>query len=901
MLLKTLFDYVTQLIVDMPAATRLVVVFDPYADLDLEETLYVEDSDRTWRVIRYDGNDLAFRKQTASGLSPSDLIWVTAPPGTILGQAVQIELRTMMDVWRRAETFIDASLPGVLRQMAPNETWPTEPVWRHADILSHNLDSVIAGVRTLRRWLPRHAALDANIVRALALHCLQPDLPVHRFLFREDAPAAVLRTYLDLLWGADWQQEGLNLLQTQAREAPHLNLEEIEAWLISSPSAIALYLYLRRWLGRVHIPNIANQMRGLALLDVDPHLLEAHVGSILGQWDRDPAWSKRVIRQAEGVLAQDDLDRVTSLLDLDTPEGVLQACAQADAPAAICTLQASFLAQAIVTKHAYRYTPLWVKHRPAALDNPPETPYTEKAVTLGHILDEIAAIDVRRHLQPPDHPGIADLLDWYIQNGIHDLEYAHARARTLVLHLPDEPLRDGLGRYLDLLRTKIRSYLDAIDHTLAGLISADFGAYLSHSRLSTNLLWDTVKRRRLRPNRESRLWVVVFDGMRWDTWARHVKPRLLETFEVVEDEKAYLSLLPSWTGIARTGLLAGKPPVAWKSYQNRFTWDQAQLACRLFDIPQRERHRQLQFFSGTESDKQYGRLDANARCPYNVLVYNISDDNLHSTKGSLVDLNKVVNSLLDNILRQLNNLIEAGDTLVIASDHGFVELHEEDAVSVPDDSRWERYRAGAPHPVRYRYITSHQVPDDLTEVYKVEYSGLREEYTVAIGHRWFKRKGSRGGHDRYAHGGLSMAEMVIPGAVLKRITEKQMKPVISVQPTKLEMTEDETATLTLAVTNKGNVPVSGELAAHADTADQPDVYSIDLGPGEEYRVQHEVSAHCRTRPDGTIESTQVVKVTFSYLDLTGKPRKKSRRVPVSVQPRTDVVEIDFGGLPDIDI
>ena len=49
----------------------MAVVFAPYGDLNLEGTLETEG--RTWRVTRYDGNDLAFRQ--AYRPAKRDLIW----------------------------------------------------------------------------------------------------------------------------------------------------------------------------------------------------------------------------------------------------------------------------------------------------------------------------------------------------------------------------------------------------------------------------------------------------------------------------------------------------------------------------------------------------------------------------------------------------------------------------------------------------------------------------------------------------------------------------------------------------------------------------------------------------------------------------------------------------------
>ena len=806
-----------------------------------------------------------------------------------------------MDVWRRADKFIDASLPGVLRQLAPHETWPDDSVWAHSGTLGQNLPTVVSGVKTLRRYLQHGASLDAHAVRALALHCLQPDRPVHHFLFQHDTPGGVLDADTRLLWEAPWDGCGMALLQAQARQAPRLALSTAAAWLEAPPSSLAAYLYLRRLLARYRVRSIANQLRGLGLLDFDPEPLEPWAESVLARWDAHSDWRQQIIAQAEETLQADDLTRIVGLLGLDSPEGAFEALLRADTPAMIYTVGTHFFRLAFEARNIKSFTPTWAQRRPLALADPPETPFTDGALTLASLFDELAIIDQRRSRSIPSEANLAQLLDWYVEQGMYDLEYAHARAAQRVLHLPDESLRRQFRGYLNLLSGKIRSYLDELDHALAERITRDWPGFLSHPRLSTNVLWDTVKKGRLTPTTDACLWIVCFDGMRWDTWERHVKPRLLERFEFVLPEKAYLSLLPSWTGVARTGLLAGQPPAGWKSYSGHYSTDQEQLVSRLMGLSRRDRQQRLRFYSGMESDRQYGQLDPSKRVPYNVLIYNVSDDNLHSQRGNLVALNETVDRLLDDILQTLDNLVLPDDTVVVSSDHGFVELMEGSEATIADDERWQRYQDGGVHPVRYRYALTHDLPDDVDGVYRVEYPGTQDSYTVAVGQRWFKRADWRGRTDRYAHGGLSFAEMAVAGAVLRQIVEPRIELVVETEPQSLQFTEGEVVTLTVRVINRGNVQVSGRLEAQTNTAAEAVSFAIELRPGEKQEHPYPVEAIYHRRGDGTIEATQQVTLRLSYTDLEGKTQTRRKRVSVEVEPRTDVVEIDFGGLDDLEI
>jgi len=894
---QTLLNFVLQRLAALPEAARLAVVLDPFSDLALGDT--VETEDRTWQVTQYDGNDLAFRRSYKPG--ERDLVWVTCPPGWAREMPPRIDLCSLMDVWRRAEAFIDASLPGVLRQLVRHEVWPGDSVWAHAAILGQNPPTVVSGVRTLRRYLARGASLDAHAVRALALHCLQPDLPVQEFLFQHDTPAGVLEAYVRLLWQVPWGATGMALLQNQAREASRLELGNAAAWLEARPESLAVYLYLRRLLARFRVRGIANQLRGLGLLDFDPEPLEPWAESVLARWETQPGWRQQVIFQAEEMLQADDMNRIVAILGLESPDTAFEALARADTPAILYTLGVHAFQVALETRKLTSLTSVWAQRRPTALTDLPQTPFVPGALALASLFDELATINRLRRQSIPEQLELAQLLDWYIDGGFYDLEYAHARAARQVLYLPDEALRPTVQRYLDYLLSKIREFLDRADRALGERIMADWPGYLGHPRLSTHVLWDTVKKRRLSPTPEACLWIVVFDGMRWDTWARHVRPRLLETFEFVVPEKPYLCLLPSWTGVARTGLLAGKPPAGWKSYEGRYTTDQEQLVSQLLDLPQRKRDRLLRFYSGMESDRKYSQFDPNQRLPYNVLIYNLSDDNLHSQRGNLISLNETVDRLLDDVFQMLANLVQDGDSVVVSSDHGFVELVEGNEATIADDERWQRFWEGGTHPVRYRYILSHDLPDEVTEASQVEYPGSRDRYTVAVGKRWFKRAGWRGGTDRYAHGGLSFAEMAVPGAVLRRITEPRIELAMETEPSALQLEEGQVATLLVRVLNQGNVGVAGRLDVQADTAAEAVSWAIDLGPGEILEHPYPVEAIYHRRSDKTLEATTQVILKLGYTDLTGRAQTRRKRVAVEVQPRRDKVEIDFGGLDDLEL
>lgn len=896
---QNLSDQLYRKLVGLHANARLIFVLDPTGRLALAREITA--GGRTWPVYQYDGNDLGLRAAlvpagwTASRPGKRALIWVTTPRNSDADSLPRVRLSTLTDLLTLSDEIFDLSVGGVLAELIPNESWPAEALARHETAFVANLPRVVSGHAELRRYLPRGAVLDIHAVRALALHIEQSDLPTGEFLFHRDSPEQVLRRYVKLAWEADWDEHSHELLREQARSSPQVALGNVAAWFEPSLETLAVYLYVRRFLGQARVSNIANQVRGLGILGFDPEPLEPWVESVLGRWDREPDWRGQVIASAEYRLTEGDLQKIAAILPIRSPADLWAMIKDAETPAAIYELVRRMLES---TPEAGLDAALgaWLTHRPQKLDALPTTRHRAAAEAISGFLDESAAVVsmLASHTEPPS--GLSDILDWYVAGRYYDLEFACARAGSHLRRLPDHSLERRLQIYLDGLRGRVRAFLGDADEQLAEQIKANWGKYLNNSRLSTRVLWDFVRQRRLHPKPEARVWVVVFDGMRWDTWQRVVKPRLLELFEVKVPEKAYLSLLPSWTQIARTALLAGRPPAEWQGAEGRPTRDQGLLAARFFEIPTGERVANFQFYSGMESDRTYRQLDRDRRYPWNVLIFNISDDGLHQERGDLVALNAKIKTQLDDVMQTLSSLVSPEDTMVVSSDHGFVELeNDENGVTIQEDERLWRQAAGEPDPVRFRYIVGIPHPKGFV----VEHRGLKESpFTVAIGRRWFRRADNRNrAPDRYAHGGLSLAEMVVPGVSLRRIMEKRVELEV-VEPIARVMTvrEDESLSLNIAVENRGNQSAEFSLEVQADTDLRPQTFQGKADQMGRWGANAAVMPVYRERGG----STKLVKVTLRYTDANGRAVVRHTDLSVEIIVRRDRIEIEYGGLDEID-
>ena len=483
------------------------------------------------------------------------------------------------------------------------------------------------------------------------------------------------------------------------------------------------------------------------------------------------------------------------------------------------------------------------------------------------------------------------LLDWYVDGRYYDLEYAYSQAVGHLRSLADRAVAQNLQSYLADLRRRMRALLQQADTALGQCLQSHWKDYLAHPRLATQLIRQLLRQSQFKFRQGASLWIVVFDDMRYDGWQRLVKPRLLQDFQSVVSEHSYLCLAPSYTLVARRALLAGQLPDKWRNPGGGFTTNEASLVAKLLNVRAEESASRLRFFSRSESDRSYNQLDENERYPINVLVFNISDDNLHMEGGGLESLNSKVAALLDDILKTLKLHVRPQDLLLLASDHGFIELEADDAQEVQSGGLGATTLIESNiHP---RYLAAVERPNAGVVLRMAPL--VESPFTVAVGKRWFRRAGDNHPPPRYAHGGISLAEMVVPGIALRRIAERRIEMVVSA-PTSLVAQEGEALAYEVTVANRGNQAERYLLSVKANTDVQAQQLSGSLEPGERRAVSLTLQPVYRERG----ESTTYIALELSYEDASGRQQRRRQDLPVQVSPRRDAVEISYGGLDELD-
>jgi len=303
-------------------------------------------------------------------------------------------------------------------------------------------------------------------------------------------------------------------------------------------------------------------------------------------------------------------------------------------------------------------------------------------------------------------------------------------------------------------------------------------------------------------------------------------------------------------------------------------------------------------YSGMESDLIHRQFNRSRRYLYNILIFNISDDDLHKQRDHIGALNENIKSAVDRILQFLDGLIQKDDTVIVTSDHGFMELDPGYAIVVKDSKKWQRYMEGGEHPVRFRFIRSDDPAEDLPQDHVMEFEWKMPDgkFTVSIGRWWFQREGSKN-IVRYDHGGLSFAEMVIPGAVMQPIREKKIDLRLEGLPEEISVNEGQTLDMVISIANRGN---------------QPGFFDLQYGLDTD-RAHLKISG--QVLPDGRNElaltltpvvlsggrKTSKLTLLLNYASIKGQTQTRRQDIPVNIIERKDVVEISLGGLDDLDL
>jgi hypothetical protein len=377
--------------------------------------------------------------------------------------------------------------------------------------------------------------------------------------------------------------------------------------------------------------------------------------------------------------------------------------------------------------------------------------------------------------------------------------------------------------------------------------------------------------------------ILIFDGLRVDAWEGLVRPVLEEKYDVIEQLPGS-ALLPSETQLSRKAISAGCLPVGFTS-----TTENALMENAL------KTHMGLTVKFKVEKQDETVECGISARYssdPIDVVIFNFTDHKLHNNKDELAFIYEtVVRETLRQDVRSVLREMPDDAAVFLVSDHGFTPVPPNDFTVPHDvltDSGDVKFRVG-------RLKKPLEGKDSKNGVlFRVGDLGIPDKTGKAkwsFNHVLFPRPGltlrrPQGKHDpeRYTHGGLSLAECMIPVIVLG--PKVKFEPAFDLVGIRFEGLLSEGQSLDILVTARTKTPVSEELLFQL----QVDAGLDDIQPRKEVfsGTEHEYRVRWTPKLDSPTTEEQKAGKAVQQVTAVATYRWKNRMVRKSVHGTVEI-------------
>ncbi len=869
---------------------------------------------RSWRLVVFRGDDLAFRLAFRKARLEKNVLIVLAR-STDAQSKIDVSYVTDILAANEGGQSLDLSVPAVFREICPKINFPVAEIRRFKDALLGRLEAVpTAAEKIVERW-GRPDDWGRGQVAALVLLAQHPDWALSDIWPDEIDPGLAVAHGLRVLLSVPPDSPDLPIIRQMLKDAVYPQVRDECFWFDLPVADAAGYLLMRAFADDFKLQNPVVQLGGLHMFPLEMPLdrLEAMSGRVIAAMKADATAWRLVERRAEDFITPTRSQKLAALIPVDVSGKTIRALAS---PAMLFLYLRQRLL-AFFTKPAEGSLG-WAMELPSnpvlkgQLGDP--SGRRRQCAAAARLLQSICVIQTRLATTVPALTHAEGLLDWYVSTGHFRLELEAARALHDLNATEDEDLRkagysyfvgtgDEVAPSLGSLRFRIRQRLDRLDAELAAFVQSDPARLASDSKSILGFLkneLDGVLVPILSGDSDRRVWVLIFDGMRYDTWETVVQPLLGEHFTISGGPR--FCLLPSYTLYARTSLLAGVPPSSWTAGKAATSRDEAALFAKNIGLAAHEVKDKLRFVTDADTTKaraMLGFTDESAK-PVNVLIYPISDE-CHDYKGDLASFNgKIRQDILGDpttgirgVLDDLLQRVRPGDLVFATSDHGFIELPPDTSLVV-NQAEIAANGAKVADTIYYRYSKRFK-PSAMSPAVAIEAGG--ELHYLCVGRQWLKRDGV-GTHVRYSHGGLSLAEVVIPAVRLERVTAKFAAIDFSGLPVVIPVDEDKDIDLVINLRNKGNMKTSYELVIRTNLDEQLLKHSATLAPAASEPLKCRIHGSYKVKPTGEIDSAgtvSAIELRLRHTDQGGQWRDAADgtvNVPVKVHAKKTKLETD---------
>lgn len=790
---QTFTDVLGDRLGKLPEGARTAIALDPRRVLNVPSP-FLDASNRDWEVFAYDRNDLDLRAVWRS-IKEDDkrfLMVASGSPSDGLSK-YQIDLSYVPDMVEQAEVVIDCSPQGLLQDLFEDplpEDLFEEPLLSQ---WAEQLDRFLAQLKRYQKLCGKKGVLNRFDVTGICLTTSVTSIKLENIAELSEDPLARLLFYIrGVVENRLSDDEAVLLRDVVLGPSPN---ETLERWCSLEREDLLRFLYLGLVVFRYAVPKGIKELERLGLLGFETDELGDSPEKIMGLIRKDLEITRIITTETEksGSLLI-DLDKLVARFRFGSYLDGLNGFKDEPCPAVACSLGIMLIKWVLSSFEGRKALAQWHKGGDLHRDRYPMTAFTTRALKFRDLFASLSWLELTLSEATPPPKNLVDLMTTYRSTNIHLLELTAAQVYETVRLLKEQEITETVKPYMEEIQPRLDSLISAYDQSLANTISADWAGYTRFQRLNTQTLRDLIQ---AGVPKKERVWIIILDGMRLDSWDRFVWPRLRELFEVDGEEQLYLATLPTYTDISRVAFLAGKLPPFWKDYANHYTSDHNILLSRHLGLGRNDSKKKLKILGRVEEKTEQTQFDFDP-AQYCVMIFNLSDDWIHHETGSLIRVNDIVQDKFEKlVLPELQYRIRPEDIVVVTSDHGFVELRPE-FMQKPKDVPNEN--------VTYRYIKDTAYEGGV----EISYND-KARWAVAVGYNWFQRPKSKGRSSRYSHGGISMAEMVIPAVRLRVRTTKEVSLVLLIEDVP-ESTPGDPVTLRIGVQNQGTVTTDVSLA-----------------------------------------------------------------------------------------
>jgi len=903
---------------ESPQGTRCVLAVDPDNLITWGKPTLQDRTGRIWKLVIHRGDDWISRVAWQNAWKTTQPILLVLTRST--EDPKKIIVTYIADLLSYAEgDIIDLSILSFFKSLFPKVNPPLETLVEYKNTFIENAAGVLKVYPQFKQRWGEPDYWSRGQFLTILLMARYPTIPLEEFWCDESDFYSFLTHALRLILHPELPEEENKLVQHVIEASTRQKDEEsYRPWISVLPEEMAGYLVLRYFLSskiKAHLGAILKAKVGFTSLD--PEKLSPQIEIVTDLLKASDSW-ENIQHQAEDWLRGQRLHKALELIDL-SPEAIGNMLPLKDTPTVFLHgLLRQFLFQWFVSKEIAEFG--WVfsmtdHHLLRRLER--DENLTALEVETGALLRcliNICLVAEKLTVKMPRFENPEDLLNWYTKNKIHLLELQTSEAYAKLEMVKDDELAKSGYLYLmgseNCLKNRVHSFLETLDSILSEFIRKDPQKFFYGPRSAHRIISKTL--RKFKPEPKGRVWLLLMDGMRLDTWESIIKPIFLEHFEVVEGEdQNYFSILPSKTDVARRSLLAGGLGTDWKNYLGKPTREERILVAKALGISINDVNSRLCFVTDAETTKsrvqKMGFGDEHS-CDYNILIYPISDDLHHFYSDTLASLNQKIKQTMKTqqgtrgIMDDLKYRIRPGDLVLVTSDHGFIELDPARAIEI---KRAEAYNAkvSLEDTVAYRYIKGfYPKGKDLGSTIIVNWEESSEEkkkktvFTLPVGRTWFRREGGQSA--TYSHGGVSLAEMIVPGVLLRPIVQRTSRVEYIDLPTMFEVREDEVCKFEFGIWNSGNTDSGFEIQGETNLGEKLKDLKGYLTANERHPIEVSFTPHYETGVDRQIlreKTTTSLIFILKYNDSKGvlKEFPNSREiVHVTVKPKATKIDTD---------